>query len=64
MKMTQTAIKRGVTFFMIYLIAVGFGLFSLARLNVDLYPKLEFPVLAVITQYTGVGPFDIEKVIT
>jgi HAE1 family hydrophobic/amphiphilic exporter-1 len=64
MKMTQIAIKRGVTFFMIYLIAVGFGLFSLSQLNVDLYPKMDFPVLAIITQYTGVGPFDIETVIT
>jgi len=64
MKLTQTAIKRGVTFFMIYLIAVGFGLFSLNRLNLDLYPDLEFPVIAIITQYTGVGPFDIETVIT
>jgi HAE1 family hydrophobic/amphiphilic exporter-1 len=64
MKITQTAIKRGVTFAMIYLILIGFGLFSLARLNVDLYPKMEFPMLAIITQYTGVGPFDIETVIT
>ena len=57
MRMTKTAIKRGVTFAMIYLIAVGFGFFSLSRLNLDLYPKLEFPVLAIITQYSGVGPF-------
>jgi HAE1 family hydrophobic/amphiphilic exporter-1 len=64
MKITELSIKRGVTFFMIYLIAVGFGLFSLARLNIDLYPKLEFPILAVISQYTGVGPFDIETVVT
>ena len=64
MKITQVAIKRGVTFAMIYLIAVGFGLFSLARLNLDLYPKMEFPVIAIITQYTGVGPFDMETVIT
>lgn len=64
MKLTDLSIKKGVTFFMIYLIAVGFGLFSLIRLKVDLYPKLEFPMLAVITQYTGVGPFDIETVIT
>lgn len=64
MKMTKTAIKRGVTFAMIYLIAAGFGIFSLMRLNLDLYPKLEFPVLAVITQYSGVGPFDIENVLS
>lgn len=64
MKMTETAIRRGVTFFMIYFIAVGFGLFSLARLNIDLYPKLEFPMIALISQYTGVGPFDMETVVT
>jgi HAE1 family hydrophobic/amphiphilic exporter-1 len=64
MNMTQTAIKRGVTFAMIYLIAAGFGLFSLIRLNVDLYPKLNFPYIAIISQYTGVGPFDIETVVT
>ena len=64
MKMTETAVRRGVTFVMIYLIAVGFGLFSLARLKLDLYPKLDFPIIAVITQYTGVGPFDMETVVT
>ena len=64
MTVTQTAIKRGVTFAMIYLIAVGFGFFSLSRLNLDLYPKLEFPILAIITQYSGVGPFDIETVLS
>ncbi|RPH90539.1 MAG: efflux RND transporter permease subunit, partial [Calditrichaeota bacterium] len=64
MKMAQVAIRRGVTFAMIYLIAVGFGLFSLARLKLDLYPKLEFPMIAIISQYTGVGPFDMETVVT
>lgn len=64
MKITETAVRRGVTFAMIYLIAVGFGLFSLGRLKLDLYPKLEFPVIALITQYVGVGPFDMETVVT
>jgi len=62
--MTKTAIKRGVTFMMVYLIAIGFGLFSLGRLKLDLFPSLQFPVIAVISQYTGVGPFDIETVVT
>jgi HAE1 family hydrophobic/amphiphilic exporter-1 len=64
MQITKTAIKRGITFLMIYIVAVGFGLFSLGRLNVDLFPELNFPVVAIITQYTGVGPFDIETVVT
>lgn len=64
MKLSELSIRRGVTTAMIYLIAVGFGLFSLARLSVDLYPKMEFPMLAIITQYTGVGPNDLETVVT
>jgi len=49
---------------MIYIIVVGFGLFSLARLKIDLFPDLTFPVIAIITQYTGVNPFDIENTVT
>ncbi len=64
MKLTDTAIKRGVTFLMIFVVIIGFGLFSLGRLKVDLFPKLDFPVVAIITQYVGVGPFDIETVVT
>ncbi|MBN1155800.1 efflux RND transporter permease subunit [candidate division KSB1 bacterium] len=64
MKITTIAIKRGITFFMIYIIVIGFGLFSLARLKIDLFPDLTFPVIAVITQYTGVNPYDIETTVT
>jgi len=64
MKITSIAIKRGVTFFMVYLIVIGFGLFSLARLKIDLFPDLTFPVIAIISQYTGVNPYDIETTVT
>ncbi len=64
MKLTQSSIRRAVTTLMIYLIAIGFGVFSLVRLKLDLYPKLEFPMIAVISQYTGVGPEDMETVVT
>ncbi|MCC6395408.1 MAG: efflux RND transporter permease subunit, partial [Bacteroidetes bacterium] len=64
MRITQGSIKRAVTTSMIYLIAVGFGLFSLLQLKLDLYPELEFPMIAVVSQYTGVGPEDMETVVT
>ena len=64
MKITTVAIKRGITFFMIYILVIGFGLFSLARLRIDLFPDLTFPIIAVLTQYTGVNPFDIENTVT
>ncbi|MDZ7796806.1 MAG: efflux RND transporter permease subunit [Candidatus Marinimicrobia bacterium] len=64
MKLSSLSIKRPVTFFMIYLIAVGFGIFGLSQLKLDLYPEIEFPMAVVITNYEGVGPEDIENTLT
>ena len=64
MKITTLSIKRGITFFMIYLLVIGFGIFSLLRLRIDLFPDLTFPIIAVLTQYTGVNPYDIETTVT
>jgi len=49
---------------MIYLVVIGFGLFSLSRLKTDLFPDVTFPVIGVITQYEGVGPVDMETLVT
>jgi HAE1 family hydrophobic/amphiphilic exporter-1 len=64
MRISAVSVKRGVTFGMIYLIVVGFGLFSLSRLQLDLYPDISFPTVMVITQYTGASPEDIETLVT
>jgi len=64
MGISSLAIKRAVTFAMIYVFVVGFGLFGLARLKIDLYPDISFPVIAIITTYTGVPPADVEPLIT
>ncbi len=64
MFLSKLAIRRGITFSMIYLIAVGFGLFGLSSLKVDLYPNITFPMIGIITQYEGVGPEDIENSLT
>jgi len=62
--LSSLSIRRAVTFTMIYVFVVGFGLFGLARLKVDLYPDISFPVIAIITTYTGVAPADMETLIT
>ncbi|MFH1850781.1 MAG: efflux RND transporter permease subunit [Candidatus Neomarinimicrobiota bacterium] len=64
MIISKIAIRRSVTFTMLYLIAIGFGLFGLSSLKLDLYPNITFPVIGIITQYEGVGPEDIENVLT
>jgi len=64
MFLSRLSIKRGITFTMIYLILVGFGIFGLSQLKLDLYPNIQFPVIAVFSNYPGVGPEDIENSIT
>lgn len=64
MNLSGLAIKRAITFIMIYCFVVGFGLFGLSRLKIDLYPDISFPVIAIITTYTGVSPKDMETLIT
>jgi len=64
MTLPRLAIRRGVTFTMIYLMVLGFGLFSLSRLKLSLFPDVEFPIAIVMTTYYGAGPFDIETTVT
>ncbi|MFW6114764.1 MAG: efflux RND transporter permease subunit [Thermodesulfobacteriota bacterium] len=64
MSLSSLSIRRAITFAMIYVFVVGFGLFGLARLKIDLYPDISFPVIAIITTYTGVAPADMETLIT
>ncbi len=64
MRISTLPIDRKITFLMIYLIVIGFGLFSLTQLKIDLLPDIKFPVVGVITEYQGVGPADIENLIT
>ena len=64
MKLSNLAIRRAITFFMIYIIAVGFGLFGLSQLKLDLYPDITFPMVGIMTNYSGVGPEDIENTIS
>jgi HAE1 family hydrophobic/amphiphilic exporter-1 len=62
--LASLSIKRAITFAMIYFFVFGFGLFGLSRLKIDLYPDVSFPVIAVITSYTGVAPEEMETLVT
>ncbi|KUK52106.1 MAG: Acriflavin resistance protein [Marinimicrobia bacterium 46_47] len=64
MNISEVSIRRGITFFMIYILIAGAGLFGLSQLKIDLFPEMDFPVVAILTTYQGVGPEDIENVLT
>jgi len=64
MSIPRLAIHRPVTMFMISAVITLLGAISLTRLPVDLMPEFEQPTLTVRTSYTGVGPLEMEELIT
>lgn len=64
MKLAETSVKRPVTVIMAVLITILLGTVSLTRLPIDLFPDFELPMAVVMTTYSGVGPQEIEKLIT
>ncbi|SMO91906.1 efflux RND transporter permease subunit [Fodinibius sediminis] len=62
--LARKAVERPVTFLMTSLIIIGFGLFGLSNLRLDLYPDVSFPTITVYTTYEGVAPQDMETLIT
>ncbi|MED4586493.1 efflux RND transporter permease subunit [Brevibacillus choshinensis] len=64
MHISERAIRRPVTVMMGVLIVIILGIMSLSRIPIDLYPKIEIPTIAVITSYSGVGPEEMENLVT
>jgi HAE1 family hydrophobic/amphiphilic exporter-1 len=64
MSIPRLAIHRPVTMFMISAVITLLGVISLTRLPVDLMPEFEQPTLNVRTSYPGVGPLEMEELIT
>src|SRR5262245_25531132 len=64
MSIPRLAIQRPVTMFMISGVIILLGVMSLARLPVDLMPDVSFPSITVRVGYAGVGPLEIEELVT
>lgn len=64
MSIYGNSVKKPITTIMIFVAVVLFGLYSLFRLPVDLYPEIEFPAVTVFTTYPGASASDIEINIT
>ncbi len=64
MNIARLSIKRPILITCIVLSMLTFGVISLNRLGVDLFPEINFPMLSVSTVYPGAAPEEIEKLIT
>ncbi len=64
MVLTTFSLRRQVTLVMIYAVVIFFSFFALSQLKIDFFPDIAFPFAGVITSYSGVGPDDIETLVT
>ncbi|HET7618622.1 MAG TPA: efflux RND transporter permease subunit [Vicinamibacterales bacterium] len=64
MSIPRTAIERPVTMFMLCGVIVLLGAISLVRLPVDLMPDVTYPSITVRVGYAGVGPLEMEELVT
>lgn len=62
--LSKLAVQRPITFLMTSLILIGFGVFGVLQLRLNLYPDVSFPTITIFTGYEGVAPEDIETLIT
>ena len=64
MSIPRLAIERPVTMFMLSGVIILLGTLSLLRLPVDLMPDVSFPSITVRVGYAGVGPLEMEELVT
>ena len=64
MSIYGSAVKRPVMTTLCFVAVIIMGLFSLAKLPIDLYPDIDTNSLMVITMYPGASAEDIEQNLT
>jgi HAE1 family hydrophobic/amphiphilic exporter-1 len=64
MGLTRVAISRPVFILMVISAMVILGLVSFTRLNAELFPSINFPVVTVTTTYSGASPDDVDRLVT
>ncbi len=64
MKLTEIAIKRPAFITMVFVALAVLGVFGYSRMGVDLLPKMDWPIVSVVTVYPGAGPKEIESLVS
>ncbi len=64
MSLSSVSVRRRITFMMVFVFIIGVGFFGLSQLGIDLFPKLEFPMVIVASTMQGAGPEEMENLVT
>src|SRR5208282_2516886 len=55
------ALRRPYTFVCVSLLILIFGVFSITRMAVDIFPIINLPVATVVWYYSGMAPEEMER---
>ena len=61
MWIVRLALRRPYTFTVMGILIVVMGLFSALRMPKDIFPSIDIPVVAIVWNYGGLAPSEIEK---
>ena len=64
MKLIDFSTSRRVTVAMLMVAVIAFGLVGFSRLAVNLLPDITYPTITVRTEYPGVAPQEVERLIS
>jgi HAE1 family hydrophobic/amphiphilic exporter-1 len=64
MNLIETSIKRPTFITMVIFAIVVVGMAVLRSIPVDLFPKMDFPIISVTASYPGAAPEEVESLIT
>ncbi len=64
MWLTSLSIRRPLLMLMVISLLLVVGLVSWARLPVDLFPALDYPIVTITTAYPGAGPDAVDTLVT
>jgi HAE1 family hydrophobic/amphiphilic exporter-1 len=61
MNLLKLILKRPAIVTVLFTILIGSCLISYTKLNQELFPKMETPIITVSTVYPGAGPSEVEN---
>jgi hydrophobic/amphiphilic exporter-1 (mainly G- bacteria), HAE1 family len=64
MSITQIAIKRSTLVVVVFAVLSTIGLVCYTMLNYDLFPKMDIPIVSIVTTYPGASASEVETSVT
>jgi len=64
MVLSDTALRRPIATSTVVFALMIIGLFTLHRIGIDYFPRIDFPYITIHTVYPGAGPQEVETLIS